>query len=276
MSQSAVILPGSPLTGAAAAADINAAWAAIISQFSGNSAPTLGPGAAGALVEGQYWLDTSVNPNMLRQWDGTTWCAVETIDATAHAVTVQNAIGALISIVTYSGTQTVTIPVGAIKAFVQLWAPTGGSGGVSNGASGGSGAGGYLEKYLTGLTPGNTLAYSEGSAGGAGAATPTAGGNAGNSTLSSGTQSISTLTVNGSTGSNAASASSGTGTPGGTSSGGDINITGQRGVFGSVAATQGGAEGCTFFSLGARGVYNAATSAGNAGNAGGMKISWYR
>src|SRR5258707_3559751 len=78
MSQAPVILPGSPLTGAAAAADMNAAWAAMISQFSENSAPTLGPGASGALVEGQYWLNTTAAgtisaPHVLNRWNGTIW-----------------------------------------------------------------------------------------------------------------------------------------------------------------------------------------------------------
>lgn len=78
MSQSPVILPGSPLTGAAAAADMNAAWAAMISKFSGSSAPTLGPGGGGALVEGQDWLNTSTAgtisaPHVPYQWNGTIW-----------------------------------------------------------------------------------------------------------------------------------------------------------------------------------------------------------
>jgi len=84
MSQSAVILPGSPLAGSAMVGDINAAWAAIISKFSGVTAPTLGPGASGALVEGQWWLDTSVSPNILRVYDGSTWCALLIIDPTSH------------------------------------------------------------------------------------------------------------------------------------------------------------------------------------------------
>ena len=78
MSQAPVILPGSPLTGASAAADMNAAWAAMISKFSGSSSPTLGPGASGALVEGQDWLNTSTAgtisaPHDPYQWNGTIW-----------------------------------------------------------------------------------------------------------------------------------------------------------------------------------------------------------
>src|SRR5258706_14655676 len=84
MSQSAVILPGSPLSGSNMVGDINAAWAAIISKFSGTVAPTLGPGSSGALVEGQWWLDTSISPNVLRVYDGTTWGPLLMIDVTNH------------------------------------------------------------------------------------------------------------------------------------------------------------------------------------------------
>lgn len=84
MSQAPVILPGSPLTGAAAAADMNAAWAAMISLFSGTSAPTMGPGASGALVEGQDWLDTSQPIHVWKKWDGTAWCTFGTIDTNSH------------------------------------------------------------------------------------------------------------------------------------------------------------------------------------------------
>src|SRR5258706_2315740 len=84
MSQAAVILPGSPLTGAAAAADMNAAWAGMTSKFSGVTAPTLGPGTLGALVAGQDWLDTSVNPYVWRVWDGTQWVVHGFIDPTNH------------------------------------------------------------------------------------------------------------------------------------------------------------------------------------------------
>jgi hypothetical protein len=86
MSQAPVILPGAPLTGAQAAADMNAAWAAMISLFSGTAAPTQGPGASGALVEGQDWLDTSMTPNVWRKWDGAAWCPFATIDTTNHVL----------------------------------------------------------------------------------------------------------------------------------------------------------------------------------------------
>jgi len=90
MSQSAVILPGSPLSGSSMVGDINAAWASIISQFSGAVAPTLGPGSAGALVAGQLWLNTSVAPYQLYTYDGTTWCEVGTLDFAGHTFTAFN------------------------------------------------------------------------------------------------------------------------------------------------------------------------------------------
>lgn len=84
MSQAAVILPGSPLTGAAMAADINAAWAAQISQFSGTTAPTLGPGASSALVAGQPWLNTTAAVNVLNIYDGTQFVVAASLDTTNH------------------------------------------------------------------------------------------------------------------------------------------------------------------------------------------------
>lgn len=127
------------------------------------------------------------------------------------------------SIVIYTGTQTITIPTGVTRAYVEMVAPGGGSRGVSSADNGyGSVAvtGSALTKYLTGLTGGNTLSYTEGAAGAAGTSSSN-GGNGGNSTLASGTQTISTLTVYGGLGST-------NGTIGNTSTptGGDINLPG--------------------------------------------------
>ena len=88
MSQSSVILPASPLTGAAMVADVNASFAADISQFSGNSAPTLGPGASSALVAGQAWLNTTITQYVLSYYDGANWCPVATLDSVGHTMTV--------------------------------------------------------------------------------------------------------------------------------------------------------------------------------------------
>jgi hypothetical protein len=155
-----------------------------------------------------------------------------------------------------------------------MWGATGGSGGISaNNMSGGTGAGGYLEKYLTGLTAGNTLVYTQGSAGSAGASAGGVGGNATVTTLVSGTQTIGTLTCNGSNGSpgNLISA-----TVGGTAAGGDFNIQGQTGSNGVGGGSPLiGAGGATFFSRGADGVQSTSAIPGNPGNPGGLKITWY-
>lgn len=176
----------------------------------------------------------------------------------------------------YTASGTITIPTGAHQALVQMWGATGGSGGGVNTATGGTGAGGYLEKLLTGLIPGNTLVFTQGAAGAAGTSS-TPGGNGGTTTLASGTQSIGTLTCNGSNGSAVGATGTGgtNGTPGATATGGDINITGQNG---SGTANVPGADvapgGINFFSIGANGINLTGTFPGNQGNPGGLKITW--
>jgi hypothetical protein len=63
----------SPLTGANEVAQTNTALAALASMSSGTVAPTLGPGISGALVEGQIWLNTSVTPHRVFEYNGTAW-----------------------------------------------------------------------------------------------------------------------------------------------------------------------------------------------------------
>lgn len=194
--------------------------------------------------------------------------------------------GTLILPQIYSGSQTLGIPANATKAYVYLWGATGGCGGIgANGtgaSTGGTGGAGYLEKWLTGLTPGNTLVYTEGALGAGGTSGGGNGGNGGASTLASGTQSISTLTANGSNGSvgNTTQATSTAGTIGGTASGGDFNYTGEDGMptsAQSVAtlATSAGVTpgGRTFGAHGHAGV--TASTVGRAGRPGGLKIEWY-
>jgi hypothetical protein len=128
----------------------------------------------------------------------------------------------LIEFDVFSSSQTITIPAGATACFIRM---TGGGGGNTGAGSQGGGGPGALEKYLSSITAGLTLSYTNGAAGGSGAG--------GNSVLSSGTQSISTLTAGG--GGYAGSAG-----PGGTSSGGDINPRGTRGgQFADSSASNG-------------------------------------
>lgn len=121
--------------------------------------------------------------------------------------------------VNVAGSSTVTIPTGATQGFVRLW---GGQAGIHTSSTFLSGGGGgYLEKLLTGLVATKTLNLTVGVLG-TSSGTPTPGGA---SSLSSGTQSISTLTANG------GAIFSGTAAGvGGTATGGDLNITGMPGT----------------------------------------------
>ena len=116
---------------------------------------------------------------------------------------------------TTAGSGTFTIPTGITT--VKVTVVSGGAGGARS-ADGGGGGGGVAIKTLTGLTPGNTLAYYVGYG-----QTNTENNE---STVSSGTQSI--TTISGGVGIRPADNSSGGGA-GGTASGGDLNIPGQKG-----------------------------------------------
>ncbi len=130
----------------------------------------------------------------------------------------------------YTSSQTITIPAGATKAYVILVG--GGSGGSASGGPGGGG--GALYKLLTGLTPGNTLSLTVG----AGGASSGSGQSGGASSLSSGSQTISTLTANG--GLNGLNYGAG-----GSASGGDMNFPGEPGFSVTAPMTYyiGGASG---------------------------------
>jgi hypothetical protein len=177
----------------------------------------------------------------------------------------------------YTSSQTIVIPPGVISAQVSMWGASGGSGGVTNACSGATGAGGYLEKFLTGLTPGNTLIFTQGVGGAAGAAGSGTGGNATATTLMSGTQAISALTCNGSNGTIGANNVFTQGSVGGTATGGDFNVTGQSGAPGNNtggAARDIAPGGMTFFAKGADGADNTAVGPGIAGSNGGLRIVW--
>lgn len=238
-------------------------------------------------VAGASYLPNGAHAGDILYWNGSSWTLLtgnnsgtqflqETSAGVPSWATIATPTGTLVSVVTYSSTQTITIPAGATKAFARMWGATGGSGGVaggSTGPTGGTGAAGYLEKYLTGLTPANTLAYTQGAAGAAGANTGTAGGNGTASTLASGTQTIGTLTANGSNGSAGDTVGGATaGTAGGTASGGDVNITGSSSFPVALGSTF--VPGMSLFSSGVVGVAGSAT-AGKAGNSGGLVIFWF-
>jgi hypothetical protein len=174
-------------------------------------------------------------------------------------------------IFTSNGTLTIGTGVTAVK--VTVTGGGGGGAGVSAGATdiaNGGTAGGTAIKWLTGLTPANTITVTVGT-GGTGGSAGSNNGNAGNnSSISSGTQTISTVTANGGFGgTRGLSGVSGQG--GGTASGGDINIGG-GGTGPSITATVGGPGGNSIFggagSAGAGGGGNGGAPGAGGGGAG--------
>ena len=123
------------------------------------------------------------------------------------------------SLYTGGGTYTIT------SSNLKITAVGGGGGG---GYGGGGGSGGAGIAYLTGLTIGNTLTVSIGAAGGA------PGGTGGSTVISSGTQSITTLTATGGIGGGTEYA--GSGGPG-TATGFAVVIPGMSGTQTSIAGT---------------------------------------
>lgn len=189
---------------------------------------------------------------------------------------------------TFTVSGTFTIPAGTVSVKVTVLGGGSAGGGTSgtNAASGG-GAGGCAIKWLTSLTPGGTLAVTIGT-GGAGVSNNT-GGSGTNSTVASGTQSISTITGGGAT--PGGSANAGGGGEGGTASGGDFNFTGNSGfppitnfggvgggsVFGGGAPFAGGTAGnaATAFGAGGSGCGNGGgTQTGGSGAAGVVIFEW--
>jgi hypothetical protein len=170
--------------------------------------------------------------------------------------------------ISFTASGTITIPSGARRAYVKMWGGSGCGGGSPDGYAGGpgSGAGGYLEKLLTGLTPGNTLIFTRGVGG-----NPTSPYDGTASILASGTQTIATLTANG-------SKYASTSAVGGTATGGDINLKGQSGgsatpnAPGTYNYYPPGIGGSTMLAHGVDGVTSGVSL--NAGQAGGLLIAW--
>lgn len=132
--------------------------------------------------------------------------------------------GPNITAITTSGSGTFTIPAGITALKVTVIGAGSGSTGANGGCCGDGalgGHGGVAVKWLTGLTPGSTLSYTvgAGSAGSVGLASTTAGGT---SSVSSGTQVISTISATGGVGATITGPVSGRG---GSGSGGTLNFT---------------------------------------------------
>lgn len=141
-------------------------------------------------------------------------------------------------VVTTAGTATWVVPDGVTRAVVEVIGGGGGSGGASPGNTGAGGAGGgYASKFVTGLTPGQSISVTVGAGGAAGA---TNGGNGGLGGTSSFGAYVSATGGAGGVGNTT------NGSNGGTGVGGDVNIQGQSGNGGSTissSALMGGGGG---------------------------------
>lgn len=164
-------------------------------------------------------MPVSINNTTLTFNDGTT----QTTAASASSY-----VGIKSQVFTSNGT--FTIPSGITALKVTLIGGGGGGGAYTNEGAAGGGAGATCIKYLTGLTPGNTLSVVVG-AGGAGGVYYS-GSAGGQSYVASGTQTITALYANGGSGGQGAGGPGMgmTGGAGGTASNGTINITGQSGM----------------------------------------------
>lgn len=159
--------------------------------------------------------------------NGSTWVSA--------AVTV----GSSATSFTASGTFTIPSGITKLKMTIVGGGGNGATAGSGNAGGDGGGGGGAAIKYLSGLTPGNTL-------------TVVVGGAAGTSSVASGTQTITTVSATGNRG---------------IGSNGDLNIRGNAGVRGSTGTSgvnvRGGAGGSSIMGGGGLG------GSGGTGGAGG-------
>ncbi|KFC73186.1 hypothetical protein FG93_01930 [Bosea sp. LC85] len=70
------------VSGLAFAQAVNAGFAAVISSNSGAIAPATD--CTGVAVKGQWWLDTSASPHIVKFYDGASWLEVGAVDLTNH------------------------------------------------------------------------------------------------------------------------------------------------------------------------------------------------
>jgi hypothetical protein len=82
--QNTVVMPtAGPQTMAQVMTILNAGLLTFGTNFSGTSAPAVGPSSAAMTY--QWWLDTSTSPKVLRIYDGANWVSIGSLDTTAHS-----------------------------------------------------------------------------------------------------------------------------------------------------------------------------------------------
>jgi hypothetical protein len=153
----------------------------------------------------------------------------------------------------------------------------GGGGGASpssSGAGGAGGSGGWFIAWLTGLTVGNTIAYSVGG-GGIGGSTGNAGGSGTQTQIASGTQTITTRTAPGGGGGGAGTTGNGSPGVGGamaTGTAGDLLGQGNPAIQQPLGVSSGTYS--SFPAYGDGGVGGAPAGSGTAGTAGFLLFEW--
>lgn len=169
-------------------------------------------------------------------------------------------------IFTSSGTFTIPAGVTTVKVTVTAGGGAGGAGSSGSNSGGGGGSGSTSIKWLSGLTPGNTLTVTVGT-GGAGAANA-AGGNGTASSVASGTQTITTISTNFGSGSPQGAPAIAGGNGGAAGTGGDLNLGGTVGGSTEVVGF-GGTGAPSFWGGGASPGASGVGPAGSAPGAGG-------
>ncbi len=173
----------------------------------------------------------------------------------------------------FNTSTTFTIPSGITSSTVFHWVLIGGGGAGGGGASGvsggGGGAGATCELYSSGYTAGNTINVT---LGGGGTGSAGANGTSGTaSSISSGTQTITTSTANGGGGGDSGSINAGLGGAGGTYSGGCATYLSSNGGDGSTgtsnSASAGVSGGASSRGGGGRGGQGGTNNNGNSGEA---------
>jgi hypothetical protein len=265
-------------------ADINSNLAALFSDNSGSTAPSV-------TVAFQDWIDTSGASPLWKKRNAANnaWITIGTISASTIAFegTLPSQTGNAGEYLTTDGTVaswasitaagqllrapqvltsgvSYTTPANCTSIYVEAIGGGGGGGGTNGaggGGGGGGGAGGYCAKYFT-VVAAVSYTYAIG-AGGAGGPTGIGSGSAGGNT---------TFTVGGTTitsGGGAGGGNESSGGAGGTCTNGDMNIAGGGGGGGSGSGLPpSGAGGNSFFGGGAQGRSEGNGFAGTSGGGG--------